>query len=279
MRRGSHTLSTAALLAIAVMSTGADSREQATSPAMFVPVYVTATDSNGRDVTSFSRPANEMSAVVLLDTSISSKPNLGAMFEVALEFFSQLRPADRAVVRGFGEQPGLSKSFTSNRDELITQLKALSPINRSPFFDAIVASADALKGEPGRHVLFVLTDGDDTASRSTFGNALDSVQARNVMVYSGGVEQVLQIDRRVIRSRPNPRVKRLAEETGGRYFEVTESTQRVDVRTARVLDDLHSYYMLTFAPSSLNGTRQKLEIATSRPEVSLRARKNYMARP
>jgi VWFA-related protein len=170
----------------------------------------------------------------------------------------------------------LPRAFTSNRDGLSAQLN-LQAINATHFFDTVVASADALRNESARRVVLVLTDGEDTGStRASFNTALQRVQADNVIAYVVGFESVDARTR--IRIRPSRDLKRLAEETGGGYFEFTE---KVDVKAAieTVFNELHNQYVLTFTPPQSDDKRRKLELATSRPDVSLRARTSYVARP
>jgi tight adherence protein B len=258
-------------------------------------VYVTATNRAGRVVTdlraedvsirldgkpvgpiSLSRQRTEISAVLIIDTSFSMRAWLNAMSSVALEFFSHLQPPDRALVTEMNGQVRLPRAFTSNRDGLSAQLN-LQAINATHFFDTVVASADALRNESARRVVLVLTDGEDTGStRASFNTALQRVQADNVIAYVVGFESVDARTR--IRIRPSRDLKRLAEETGGGYFEFTE---KVDVKAAieTVFNELHNQYVLTFTPPQSDDKRRKLELATSRPDVSLRARTSYVARP
>ena len=84
------------------------------------------------------------------------------------------------------------------------------------------------------------------------------------MVYRIGVEIVLMANGRIIHRSvsPMPELKRFVEETGGGYFAVKQSTQRVDVNAAiaHIFDELHSQYSARhLCHQCLTGKLRKLE--------------------
>ena len=75
---------------------------------------------------------------------------------------------------------------------------------------------------------------------------------------------------------PDPGLAKLAIETGGGYFEMRP---RDDLAAAftRVADELHSQYLLGFAPPERDGKRHKIEVKLKPKGLESRARKNYVA--
>jgi hypothetical protein len=120
---------------------------------------------------------------------------------------------------------------------LIFALDDLQFGNPTRLYDAIDASIDMLKGIEGRRVVLAFTDGDDTASRVGMGHVLDRARDEEVMIYAIGLESEFFNGQRQVRTRPDRGLKRLAEETGGGYFELsiasTRSASRRRPSTAR----------------------------------------------
>ena len=79
----------------------------------------------------------------------------------------------------------------------------------------------------------------------------------------------------MIRSRPDSGLKKIADETGGGYFELKESTELASTFT-KVAQELHSQYVLGFAPAT-DGKLHKLEVRVKKPGMTARARKSYLA--
>jgi Ca-activated chloride channel family protein len=68
----------------------------------------------------------------------------------------------------------------------------------------------------------------------------------------------------------------LADEVGGSYF-VLRSTDDLGQTFARVADELHQQYLLGFTPQALDGKTHRLDVRVRRPDLTVRARKNYVA--
>jgi Ca-activated chloride channel family protein len=79
-----------------------------------------------------------------------------------------------------------------------------------------------------------------------------------------------------VRSQPDRGLKKLAEDTGGGYFELKKTADLNETFT-RVALELHSMYVLGFSPESLDGKVHKLEVRVKKPGMTARARKTYLA--
>jgi hypothetical protein len=78
-------------------------------------------------------------------------------------------------------------------------------------------------------------------------------------------------------TQPDPGLRKLAEETGGGYFELSR-TDELNATFTRVASELHSQYVLGFSPQVLDGKVHKLEVTIKRPGFVARARKSYVAK-
>lgn len=262
-----------------------------------VPIYATVVDSSGRlvpdleqadfsivdngkpaDVTLFSNESQPFTAVVMLDTSASMTANLKLLNRAAEQFLLRLLPVDKAQVGAFNDKIQLSGTFTNNRDELISALNDLYFGNPTRLNDAIATSLDTLQGIEGRRVILVFTDGEDTSSRIGFKTVLERSRDEEVMVYSIGLESEYFNGMRVVKSRPSRDLRKISDETGGGYFELSKTADLAPTFT-RVAQELRSQYLIGFAPASLDGKVHKLEVKVSKPGMTVRARKSYLAAP
>jgi Ca-activated chloride channel homolog len=217
-----------------------------------------------------------ITAIVMLDTSGSMTGSIALLKSAAEQFVIRLLPDDKASVGAFNDKIELNSGFTNNRDKLVSQVKDLDYGNGTRLFDAIGESLDALHGIEGRRVILVFTDGDDTSSRIGRGTVLDRARADEVMIYAIGLQSEYFADGRMIRSKPDSGLKKLADETGGGYFEL-KKTADLGPTFSRVAQELHSQYVLGFEPKQLDGKVHKLAVKMKQPGMTARARKSYLA--
>jgi Ca-activated chloride channel family protein len=213
----------------------------------------------------------------MLDTSASMTGNLRLLENAAEQFLLRLLPKDKGMVGAFNDKIEFFPSaFTGNRDELIGALRNLDFGNPTRLYDAIHESISHLKTIEGRRVVLVFTDGDDTDSSVGSGTVLDEARATEVMIYAVGLRSDYFNGQRQVRSKPDSGLKRLAEETGGGYFEL-EKTSDLAPTFTRVASELHSQYLLGFAPTVLDGKVHRLGIRVKRPGMTARSRRSYLA--
>ena len=262
-----------------------------------VPVYVTVTDTDKRLVSDllledfeildngkpqtinvFENRPTPITVVVMIDTSGSMTTVLDFVKDGAEQFLLRLLPEDKAQVGEFSDKikfhPG---EFIDNRDRLIYLLQhELDFGYPTRLYDAVDASLERLEPMDGRKVVLVFTDGDDTASQTNVGKVMDRARAKDVMVYAVGLVNEYFNGQRRVRSAPDRGLKKLAEDTGGGYFELKRTADLGETFT-RVAQELHSQYVLGFSPEAMDGKVHKLEVRVKKGGMSARARKTYVA--
>lgn len=233
---------------------------------------------NGKpvDLTLFQNETTPFTVVVMLDTSASMTAHLDLLNAAAEQFLIRMLPADTGQVGAFNDKIQFSGTFTSDRDDLIGALKDLQFGNPTRLYDAIAESINVLRKVEGRKVVLVFTDGDDTSSRQGLGDVLDRAREEEVMVYAIGLQSEYFNGARMVRSQPDRGLKKLAEETGGGYFEL-KKTDELGPTFSRVAQELHSQYTLGFSPATLDGKEHKLEVRLKKSGLVARARKSYIA--
>jgi Ca-activated chloride channel family protein len=212
----------------------------------------------------------------MLDTSGSMTATIALLKQAAEQFLLRLLPEDKAAVGAFNDKIEMGVGFTNNRDKLISEVRDLDYGNGTRLYDAIAESLDALRGVEGRRVVLVFTDGDDTSSRVGRGTVLDRARAEEVMLYAIGLESDVFDGVRMVRSKPDGGLRRLADETGGGYFEL-KKTADLGPTFSRVAQELHSQYVLGFEAKQLDGRVHKLTVKMKQPGMTARARRSYLA--
>ncbi len=267
------------------------------SSTRIVPVVATVIDEEGRfvpgleqdqftildngmpqDITFFQNDILPFTAVVMLDYSASMTANLDRLQAAAEQFVLRMIPEDKGQVGSFSDKIQFSGTFTNDRDDLIFALRDLQFGNPTRLYDAINESMAMLRGVERRKVVLVFTDGDDTASRVGMGDVLDRAKEEEVMIYAIGLESEFFNGQRRVRTRPDRGLRRLAEETGGGYFELKKTDDLAPTFT-RVAQELHSQYTLGFTPTVLDGREHKLVVRIKTPGMTVRARRTYIASP
>jgi VWFA-related protein len=173
---------------------------------------------------------------------------------------------------------------------------------------------DKLLVEQGRRVVLVFTDGVDMPMNfSNHNKSLKDVMKRaeeeNVMVYAIGLSGQTGMPgvggrggdlrgrgaigpgafggpggrglggnggNQLQMEEPDEGLPKIAAATGGGYFEL-KSPRDLASAFARVADELHHQYALGFTPEKLDGKMHDLMVHLSKPDLSARARKRYLA--
>ena len=259
-----------------------------------VPVLATVLDANGRlvpdlekedftildngkpqEIVFFQNDVQPFTAVVTMDFSFSMTRHLDLLRDAAEQFVLRLLPDDKAQVGAFSDKISFSGTFTGDRDDLILALKDLQYGNPTRLYDALDASIDLLDEASGRKVVVVFTDGDDTASRRNFNDVLQKAREKEVMIYAIGLQSEFFNGQRMQRSRPTTALRKLADETGGGYFELKKTAELAPTFT-RVAQELHALYALGFSPQTLDGKEHRVELKV-KTGMTARARRSYIA--
>lgn len=282
------------------------------SGARTVAVYATVADKDGRlvpdltaddfeikdegkpqPITVFSNDVQPITVVVMIDRSGSMRGNVGLVQAAAQAFVRRLDPADKARIGIFADRIEIQPAeFTNDHDELLRALQMERPVTGpTPLWNALNEAVTAVRGQEGRRVVLVFSDGGDSPGNFTMSNrsimdVMRGAQRENVMVYAIGLQTtVLQGPSRGGRGglmgsmtsmRPDPGLAIVAEDTGGGYFELSRA-ENLATTFAQVADELHRQYALGFEPTKLDDKMHKLEVKIKKSGMKARARKEYFA--
>jgi len=252
-------------------------------------------------ITLFDSTAQPIRLIVMLDVSGSMHHNLPLLREAGTHLFSRLRADDVARVGSFGKEIRISRTFTSNSREMAASLPDSIPSNApTPLWEALHLALNSF-GDAGdtRKVILVFTDGKDTVSASKPGDVIDRARREDVMIYAiwmrglippppprnitqdpaqallkpGAGEQATFAQTQ--EALPDPDLARVME-TGGGYIQI-ETGQDLSAAFAAVADELHTQYMIGFAPPRRDGQVHKIDVRLRLGGMRARTRKSYVA--
>ena len=110
----------------------------------------------------------------------------------------------------------------------------------------------------------------------SLGKVIDRARNDEVMIYAIGLESRYAIDGRVTVTKPDSGLRKVADETGGGYFELKKTSDLAPTFT-KVAQELHSQYVIGFTPTQLDNRVHKLTVKMKQPGMTARARRSYLA--
>ena len=303
---------TAAIFAACVIGGDAQQQPVFRGTGEIVRVFVTVTDRDGRLVTTLTQPDFEVRddgkpqpitvfdntprpirLIVMLDVSGSMDGNLPLLRAAADQLITRLQPRDAARLGTFGHDITISPSFTRDANELRQTLPdAIARDAPTPLWRAVDEAMSAF-GDTGedRRVVLVLSDGKDSGPmfRQRYISqieVIDRARDEDVMIYAIGLRSGARsrqpgigpggLKDMLIADLPDAGLARVAEESGGGYTEIRYG-QDLGASFAAVIDELHSQYMLGFAPPKRDGKTHKVDVRVATGGLKARGRKSYVA--
>jgi Ca-activated chloride channel family protein len=247
-------------------------------------------------LTLFDNTPQRIRLIVMLDVSGSMAGNLLLLRAAAEQLFTRLLPDDVARVGTFGHDVIIGPSdFTADPTTLQAALpRVIENDAPTPLWRGIDEALDGFGAETdARRVILVLSDGKDTGPMG-FGQhfysqaeIIDRARDEDVMVYGigmrsrgarprqprfgpGALQAMLMADL------PDHGLALVARETGGGYTEIRFG-QDLAAAFAQVADELHSQYLLGFAPPKRDGKVHDISVRVAQRGLEVRARRTYVA--
>ncbi len=279
-----------------------------------VRVFVTVLDRDGRlattltqkdfevrdegkpqPITLFDNSPQPIRLILMLDVSGSMEGNLPLLRAAAEQLFTRLRPDDVARVGAFGRDVTISPAFTNDAHLLRQGLPdGIAPDAPTPLWRALDEAIGAFGDDRDeRKVVLVLSDGKDSGPISfrqrvvSQAEVIDRARDTDTMIYAIGMRSrgarpmrpgigPGSLQAMLTEDLPDAGLARVAEESGGGYIEIRFG-QDLGAAFAAVADELHSQYLLGFAPPKRDGKVHDVEVRVNQRGLKARARKEYVA--
>jgi Ca-activated chloride channel homolog len=236
-------------------------------------------------VSLFSHDDIPLTMGLVVDNSGSMREKRAQVSAAAMTFVKTSNPQDEEFVVNFNDEYYLDTDgdFTSDQQNLQDALARIDSRGSTALYDAVIGSLNHLKkGHKDRRVLLLVTDGEDTASRSSFTDAIRAAEKSNATIYTIGVfsQDDRKNDKKMIRNSTRV-LEQLAEATGGQaYF--PETLDEVTPLCEQVAKEIRDQYTVGYYPSNTatDGTFRTVKVdvtASGHGKITARTRTGYYA--
>ena len=222
---------------------------------------------------------------VLMDTSPSTAGKLKFQQESAMNFIQTvIKPRkDRVLFGTFDDEITLLQDFTDKLDLLDKAVYSVKKMGKqTALYDAVWQFCDEkMRSVPGRRVLLVVTDGEDTYSRASIRDAIDIAQRTETTIFAistkaGFLATVPGVEAGQVSDKKDRDLQTLAEETGGFAF-FTGDMLSLERSFTKISKELRAQYLVTYNPTnkSYDGTFRKIDVKLSDGHNNLKVRTKH----
>jgi Ca-activated chloride channel homolog len=207
---------------------------------------------------------------ILMDTSPSTAGKIRFSKEAAKNFIytvTRIRK-DKAAFMTFDHEINLLQDFTDKLDALGRAVDSVKKTgSQTALYDAIWQfSEEKLRNAPGRRVIVVITDGDDTFSRASIEDAIDIAQRTETTIFAistkaGFLGSVPGVDAGTVKDEGDKLLDRLCRETGGEAF-YSGDMLALERALDKVAKEFRGQYIVTYRPANqeYDNRKRKIEV-------------------
>jgi Ca-activated chloride channel family protein len=176
----------------------------------------------------------------------------------------------------FDQDIRISRYDSEHQQGLIDRIVEMKGGGNTALYDAITVYMSRVEDTPGRKILVLLTDGEDTTSATSLTELLNLVRASPVTIYpvaftgSFGMGSNRSLSARGVLSQ-------LAEISGGAIF-VPGASKDLAVVYAAILDELKAQYVLGYVSDNpkADGRFRRLRVSVRGKDLKVRHRQGYV---
>jgi Ca-activated chloride channel family protein len=214
---------------------------------------------------------------MLFDTSGSMRENLRLSQKSAIRFLDAIPRARDLFLIFFDRDIRLSRYSSENQQGIFERILETESSGRTALNDAITVYLSRVMGIPGRKVLVIFSDGDDTTSTVSARDVQKMVRASSVTIYPVAFPS----EHRPGSSgamRARAFLFSIAEASGGEVFSPLGYRDLARIYSS-ILDELASQYVLGYVSDNprRDGKYRRISIEVARPGLHLRHRPGYDA--
>lgn len=199
-----------------------------------------------------------LSLGVAVDVSGSMKQSFPEVRRAVGGFLEKVaRPGDRFYLMTFSWDAKLQVEWTTEPRLITDALERIEPDGGTSLHDAVVRALEQFRSRRGRNAIVLLTDGDDTTSRTGWDVALRYARTARTPVFAIGFG-IGKLDFFL-----RDRLKDLTTATGGEAF-FTKGREQLDEVYEKISEQLRAQYLISYRSPS---TKPAREFRTVRVEV------------
>jgi Ca-activated chloride channel family protein len=214
---------------------------------------------------------------MLFDTSESMRKDLKLSQESAIRFLDNIPRARDLLLIFFDRDIRISRYSSENQQGIFERILETEGEGYTALYDAITVYLSRIQNTPGRKVLVLFSDGDDTTSQVPPSQVQRLVRSTEVTIYpvafpgqhrSGSSEAL----------RARSFLHSLAELSGGAVFRPTASRELAAIYQS-ILDELGTQYVLGYVSDNpkRDGRFRRISVELERPGLKVRHRPGYDA--
>ena len=148
-------------------------------------------DGQEQQITHFNSERVPVSLGLVVDTSGSMEGEKWISARQALNrfLFQLLDRDDEVFLYRFDNQPELIEAWTNDRERIATGLARIRPRGATSLYDAVAAAVPL--AQTGRHrkkAIVIISDGNDTNSRTTVREVKSMIRSTEVLAYAIGID-------------------------------------------------------------------------------------------
>jgi VWFA-related protein len=142
-------------------------------------------DGEPQQIVAFSTERVPIHVALVMDTSGSTRGTIQDIQEAAIEFINQLEPGDQVLIVSFSNEVIVEQEFTNDRGRLAAAVRRTQANGSTKLYEAVYLTvAERLRHVDGRKAMVILSDGEDTASKTvTFNEAVNVCSESDVVAY------------------------------------------------------------------------------------------------
>jgi len=214
---------------------------------------------------------------MLFDTSQSMRNDLRLSQLSATRFLEAIPRAKDLVLVFFDRDIRISRYNSENQQGIFSRILETQGSGHTALRDAIAVYIARVADTPGRKVLVLFTDGDDTTSTIPPQEVERMLRSSEVIVYPVAFRgQTRANSTDALRARAF--LHMLADTSGGQVFSPSASRELAAIYES-ILGELGSQYVLGYTSDNTerDGRFRRITVEVSRKDLKIRHRKGYEA--
>lgn len=269
-----------------------------------VTLTATVTDKNGRyradlkrgDFTVYENGAEQkleyfntgdrvpVSLGIVFDTSGSMEDKIEGVQDAVEHFVKSVASGDEIFLVQFSDDVDIVQDFTDDKKRILRAVENLRPRGSTALYDAVLVGLQKIAdGKHRKRALLLLTDGNDTASSTSFQEITALARKSEVIIYGLGIGhgEKGNIHSGILNSQVKDTVdmrtlRALADATGGNAYFLENAHEGgrdlIDEAAEEVAAELKQQYTLGYYPTDKKDTGAFRQIKVELKDKSLRVR-------
>jgi len=214
---------------------------------------------------------------MLFDTSESMRNDLKLSQQSAIRFLDAIPRARDLLLVFFDRDIRISRYTSENQQGIFQRILETEGQGFTALHDAIAVYISRIADTPGRKVLVLFTDGEDTTSQVPMQEVQHLIRSTEVTVYPVAFPgEHGPNSNEALRARSF--LSSLAELSGGRVFKPAASKELAGIYQS-ILDELGTQYVLGYVSDNPqhDGKYRRITVELKRPALKARHRPGYDA--